>query len=128
MYKRQPWNSTKEDVVKRIGLPETCYDAGETKDGVIVHYYANPSSNTGTEKNLKAVPIHIQDLDWKVDHIGFLFQNNQLKAISLMKEYTTWEEMKTELESVKNSVLKLSFPEGTEELINPEWQQEPRCV
>jgi len=124
-YKNCPWNSTKEDVVKRIGIPEQYFDAGETKDsGVVVHYYANPPKSSETGKNLKPVPIRIQDLDWSVGHIGFFFQDDQLKAISLMKEYSNWEEMETGIEPLKKSVLKLSFPQGTVELTNPEWPQE----
>lgn len=124
-YKNCPWNSTKEDVVKRIGIPEQYFDAGETKDsGVVVNYYANPPKSSETGKNLKPVPIRIQDLDWSVGHIGFFFQDDQLKAISFMKEYSNWEEMETGIEPLKKSVLKLSFPQGTVELTNPEWPQE----
>ena len=41
-----------------------------------------------------------------------------------MKEYSNWEEMETGIEPLKKSVLKLSFPQGTVELTNPEWPQE----
>lgn len=125
-YKTCPWNSTKKEAMERVDLPESYFDAGETKEnGEIVHFYSDPPENSESGKSLKPVPIHMQDLNWGVDHISFLFRDDQLKAISLMKEYRSGEEMETEIESLKTSVLKLSLPQGTVELINPQWPQEP---